>query len=296
MHPVAVAATAFAAIYGVSHEDHAHAFVSYYVLLGGMCLWGVAYAVYGGAQQALLADSTPTQGRVYYFTKLNQISLVASALGPIISITLFLVKGDVWSKENLRDVVLGALRSSCQCLSRCFYTGTMPRWARRRRRRRSARMAHPQRQRAAPSSTIPPAEEQGADENPKAAAAETTGEAEEEKMPDIGCVWIVPYVLFASEILFALGSGMTVKFFPLFFINDLHLSPVSVQIIYLILPLLMAALNGIGEKVAKCIGRIPTSVLFKLCGLACLVTMALIKDWVAPPAAQGNATLLDAAV
>ena len=89
---------------------------------------------------------------------------------------------------------------------------------------------------------------------------------------------------------------MTVKFFPLFFINDLHLSPVSVQIIYLILPLLMAALNGIGEKVAKCIGRIPTSVLFKLCGLACLVTMALIKDWVAPPAAQNNTTLLDAAV
>ena len=30
----------------------------------------------------------------------------------------------------------------------------------------------------------------------------------------------MPYILFASSMCFALGSGMTVKFFPLFFADD----------------------------------------------------------------------------
>eukprot|EP00962_Isochrysis_galbana_P050400 scaffold21803_cov73-Isochrysis_galbana.AAC.1 len=37
--------------------------------------------------------------------------------------------------------------------------------------------------------------------------------------------WAVPYVLFASSVCFALGSGMTVKFFPLFFVNDCLMAP-----------------------------------------------------------------------
>ena len=72
--------------------------------------------------------------------------------------------------------------------------------------------------------------------------------------------------------------------------NDLQLSPVAVQVIYLILPLMMAACNDLGERLARRLGRIPTCVSCKLLGLCCLVTMALIKDWVAPAVSIGSNT------
>ena len=99
--PVAVAATAFAGIYGVAHPKHS--FLCFYVLLGAMVLWGTTYSIYGGAQQALLADSTPTQGRSWYYTKSSQVQLVASALGPIVAIGVFLAHGDQWDTASLRN-------------------------------------------------------------------------------------------------------------------------------------------------------------------------------------------------
>ena len=40
--------------------------------------------------------------------------------------------------------------------------------------------------------------------------------------------WI-PYVLTASDLMASLGSGMTIKFFPLFFKETVKLDPIRVQ-------------------------------------------------------------------
>lgn len=99
--PIAAAATAFAGIFGVAHP--AHSLLCFYILIGAMVLWGTSYAVYGGAQQALLADSTPTQGRSWYYTKSSQVQLVASSLGPMVAIGVFLAHGDQWDLGSLRN-------------------------------------------------------------------------------------------------------------------------------------------------------------------------------------------------
>ena len=129
------------------------------------------------------------------------------------------------------------------------------------------------------------------------AASESPQAAETAETPtDVGShhphIWALPYVLFSSSVAFALGSGMTVKFFPLFFKNDLRLSPVAVQSIYLILPLLMAWCSGFAERAAKTIGRVTVLVGFKCVGISLLITMAVLRDWVAPggSAAHPNAT------
>merc|ERR1712070_209859 len=46
----------------------------------------------------------------------------------------------------------------------------------------------------------------------------------------------IPYILFLSDVITALGSGMTVKFFPLYFKNDIRMSPAEVQYIYTCAP------------------------------------------------------------
>ena len=112
---------------------------------------------------------------------------------------------------------------------------------------------------------------------------------------------------------------MTVKFFPLWFKNDLELSPVAVQAVYLVQALMMAAFNGVAEFSARYVGRVPgechvavprliqprasraatvalqladgrafecnplaVMIAFKVVGISLLCSMALLKDWAAP--------------
>ena len=93
-------------------------------------------------------------------------------------------------------------------------------------------------------------------------------------------VWLVPYILFSSSVLLGLASGMTIKFFPLFFKNECGMSPVAVQVIYAVLPLVLAAFSRLGTALAMRIGRVQTMVALKLVGIGLLVTMALLVDWV----------------
>lgn len=85
----------------------------------------------------------------------------------------------------------------------------------------------------------------------------------------------IPYILFASNVVVAAGSGMTVKFFPLFFKNTMSLSPVDVQYIYVATPLAIAALSGLGTTLSKRIGRVESILLTSAVGLTLLVSMAL---------------------
>ena len=41
--------------------------------------------------------------------------------------------------------------------------------------------------------------------------------------------WAVPHILFVSNVLLGLASGMTIRFFPLYFKNDCGMSPIGVQ-------------------------------------------------------------------
>ena len=70
-----------------------------------MCVWGLAYAVYNGPCQALLADCTPTGQRSWYYTRLAQVGLIASAVGPLVVIAMFVTHGDTWREEDLRNVI-----------------------------------------------------------------------------------------------------------------------------------------------------------------------------------------------
>ena len=83
------------------------------------------------------------------------------------------------------------------------------------------------------------------------------------------------YVLFASDVVIALASGMTIKFFPLFFKNDCHLTPRGVQVIYFLNPLIIALFSNICQPIAKRFGRIGTILLVQGMGVTSLLAMIL---------------------
>lgn len=93
----------------------------------------------------------------------------------------------------------------------------------------------------------------------------------------------VPYITFSADLLISLASGMTIKFFPLFFKDDCNMSAAEVQTIYLIVPVSMALCSTIGTKVAGYIGRVQACGILRASGLSCFGMMLVLYDRSANP-------------
>jgi len=87
----------------------------------------------------------------------------------------------------------------------------------------------------------------------------------------------IPYVIFMCDFLIQLGSGMTVKFFPLYFINIVKLDPASVQCIYVVQPLLQAATTVLLQNLSVWTGRVQIVLASRVVGVTCLLAMAYLE-------------------
>ncbi|EKX38858.1 hypothetical protein GUITHDRAFT_89258 [Guillardia theta CCMP2712] len=86
--------------------------------------------------------------------------------------------------------------------------------------------------------------------------------------------WI-PAILICSDIIAALASGMTIKFFPLFFQNETNLEPVFVNVIYIASPLMLSLFAIVAQRVSLKIGRMQVCLMFKIFGILLLCLMGL---------------------
>jgi len=89
----------------------------------------------------------------------------------------------------------------------------------------------------------------------------------------------IPYVLFASDVVISLASGMTIKFFPLFFKDDCKMSLPEVQTVYAVVPLAMAISSTLGTSFSHLLGRVQTVLLLRFVGLSCFASMILLYNY-----------------
>ena len=214
--PIAVAATSLAAIYGVDHASapFAQRLVAFYVILGAMMLWGIVQATYIGAGQAIYADSIATGERSRYYNILFVSGLIASSVGPLVSIliSLFLhTEGNHWGLLPLRDVLLAGLGlellgGATFFLFRDGCTLDKEAAAHAGSTRASGSGASSGTNSAANSAHGGTAAAEAAAAGDAVAAVAAAASA------PCGSrhTWLIPYILFSSSLLFALGSGMTV--------------------------------------------------------------------------------------
>ena len=292
--PLAVGITSYAVIRGVQvaeDDENDRRFQCFGIFLGSMCLWGIVSAIASGPAQAIYADSVVQGERSYYYTILFSLYLLASTLGPIVTIFMFWLHGNGWTLPELQDVFLTGLGlelAAAVCLF-CF--------------RDHCTLEQP-------DASPPPKPDDGlqsvacadgheatgctASAAPAPAAAAAAGAPQQSGDGGAGGgegegggggggqpvrgQWAIPYVLFASSLCFALGSGMTVKFFPLFFKNTCKMSPIAVQSVYVGVPLIMTLMSGLGTALSKRFGRVQTMVALKVVGVSLLVSMAFLKD------------------
>ena len=65
----------------------------------------------------------------------------------------------------------------------------------------------------------------------------------------------VPYILATSDILFGLASGMTIKFFPIFFLKQVALPPVGTNVMFAGTPLCVAAMSFLASPLSQVFGK-----------------------------------------
>eukprot|EP00943_MAST-04B_sp_MAST-4B-sp1_P002634 g2634.t1 len=86
---------------------------------------------------------------------------------------------------------------------------------------------------------------------------------------------VVPYVIAFGDFFTAVGAGMTVKYFPLFFVNRYSFSPISLSILYFVTRISTALAALALDKLAGCIdSRVAVLLGAKTIGTSCLYMLA----------------------
>jgi MFS family permease len=83
----------------------------------------------------------------------------------------------------------------------------------------------------------------------------------------------VPLVIAFTDITTAFAAGMSVRYFPIFFMKSLLLGPIHVQILYIIAPFGQIIFAHLAQKSGDRYGRAQTTVYLKLLGVALFFVM-----------------------
>lgn len=87
----------------------------------------------------------------------------------------------------------------------------------------------------------------------------------------------VPYLLFLSDFIISNGAGMTINFFPLFFMAEYGLTPIKVCALFLAQPIVVLVLSFLSQRLSKTLGRTPIIVSTRIASTVCLVSMAFAR-------------------
>ena len=276
--PLAVGVCSYAAVYGVGHDAPSQRMGSFWMMFGGMCLFGLVFLSAAGPLQSLYADSIATGERSWCYAVLNILAQVGSAGGPVVAIVMFAVKGNQWDLPSLRDVFLVGM--GIELLFSFFL------WHFRDDCAIGAETLAPP-----PAASSAASSAASADAPPAAAAVSSTDGAASPSQPaggdesetwrppsDSPHAWMVPWVMFASTLVEAVGGGLTASFFPLFWKNDIGFTPAVTQSIFLVSSLLSALTTALSTRLASKIGRAETILLTNFFGAALLLSLALLRD------------------
>lgn len=237
---------------------------NYVFISGSMMLWGIFWAMTLPTIDALVADSVEQGERSQVYNDLFILYLSASAGGPIVSIAMFLGMGDEWSVETCRDVIIVGLLLFVSASSMLFlFKGST------NSRSPAYELLETTDQEASDTTDL-----------------DTQPEVDSREIPPSSCLCAdIPYVpamIAFSDLTAGLASGMTIKFFPIFFMNNLSMKPIAVSALYVVAPLGAAAMSRITRHTSKVLGRVYATVFAKILGVCNLFLMTYLAYHRAP--------------
>eukprot|EP00411_Alexandrium_monilatum_P001573 CAMPEP_0175188220 /NCGR_PEP_ID=MMETSP0093-20121207/3310_1 /TAXON_ID=311494 /ORGANISM="Alexandrium monilatum, Strain CCMP3105" /LENGTH=412 /DNA_ID=CAMNT_0016480997 /DNA_START=153 /DNA_END=1391 /DNA_ORIENTATION=+ len=217
--------------------------VVWLVILGSVGL-SLHNQCYNGGVPALLADLTaPGQERTAAVGAMNSLRNLGQASGPLLQLMLTLVLGTTsWTPRQLHWIICSGLFILVP-----YIAVLSPVW--------SGRTPRPQ------ASAAGPALAEELRDTTGGPSREASPQASQPLAPVQRRRWLIAVAMELAAIVMFLGSGMTFKFFPLFFKGDFGFSPTAVCLFMTVLWLMAAAGAQVAPQVAKRIGRVRTVLL-----------------------------------
>jgi MFS family permease len=233
---------------------------SYIWLTVALAVWGTFWGIASTSLSALFADSIREGDRSFYFTKRSIILKLGNCTGPFVALILFAALGDHWTIRDC-SIVMGV--GQIVCLPAMFLLCCL--------NDDDAIIQNEQSQ-----------EVEGSTDEMEYSIPESTileRETRENSFSKYCCCCIpehrfIPVLIATADVLSGLGSGLSIRYFPIFFFEHVKLSPIIVQILYIISPIGQAVLMHGGQVVvSRNVGRCKTSVALKWTGIACMLLM-----------------------
>ncbi|DBA90154.1 TPA: hypothetical protein ACH3X1_003461 [Trebouxia sp. C0004] len=230
-----------------------------------LALWGLGQGA-GPVSEALLADSTCTGSRAKVYSLVYSAGLTGMAFGPLTAAAAFAVTDNKWQISTLQHVILiGLVLALVPIVSLfCF-----------------------------DDDKALGEESDAAKYEPLAVqdiASDDATEVSQDKLQTITSRWAtpqlnthsVPYLLATSDLVFGLATGMTIKFFPIFFLKQVGLAPIATNFVMAATPLAVAAVAAGSPQLANVIGEASMYGCLIMCRAGCIFTMHSVASCTSP--------------
>ena len=250
----------------------------------GMVIDGFVEGFIDGPFDALLADSVRSGQRSTSYFVMSVARNIARTTGPAITIMYFSLSSNVWHIHSIEIVILIGLSLSLPLSVMSWFlveADADADAAERRRRRSSSSSSLSSKGADDDKSAAPMPADAATEKTPLLLTDDVAIAVAQEDEADIMVrrytyLWLIPYLLLAADIVGAIGSGMTIKFFPLWWKQDVRLTPVGVQIINLISPLAVIASSSCSVLLSRKIGRVQVCMLWNGLGAGALALLVVL--------------------
>ncbi len=210
-----------------------------------LALWGMYQALTRPSLEALLADSLESGTRTRVYSWLHLSREVSSAIGPFMNVALFLIFGNEWELGILKSVMLVGMAISAISTSILF-------------------LFDDNKSLGEKSESIP--DELTTVENDKLPI--------HTKISADKAVKLIPILLVGSNVIVGFGAGMTLKFFPIFFLKQYELKPIYVQVIMGLTSIFTGLAAILAQHYSLKKGRAKGLFFFQLIATLCLFIIA----------------------
>jgi MFS family permease len=250
--------------------------LDYSWLLGASILWGIMWGISDAALNDLFMDSIPTSRRSHYYKRASSVIRLGNLTGPLVAIVIFRYMGE--EQWSLRGCSLVMMVGLAICLPGLGILCSL---------------------REEPEQHDPPPEVHCQDYNHQDTNSTTNdllGQARESAIrqqearlasdvdpmesvsnqichckPNIA----IPTLVTIADALSEIASGLSLRYFPIFFVDQLRLSPVQVQVLQMVTPFGSAILKKFARSLARRYGPSRVSAVFQWMFVLLLVSMVI---------------------
>eukprot|EP00977_Amphora_coffeiformis_P015293 scaffold4494_cov161-Amphora_coffeaeformis.AAC.12 len=253
---LAMASTLFAI-----HQSH------YVALVIALAVWGCYWGISNTAMSAIFADSIPIGERSKYFTQRSLLMNIGFAVGPMVSLIMFAVLGDTW---NVRDCAIVLAVGQAICLPAVvllFFLSddyVLPHETQNDEIDEETNNGTEENQATIPIGDAPRENDVGQNASSDSILCCLTKDRR------------IAIFVATADLISGLASGMSIRYFPIFFVDSLKMGPVLVQILYAVSPLCLACCMKVAQRLSKTFGRCRIAVTFKWTGILLMYAMVVV--------------------